>query len=459
MSYQFERELEQGTLLFTNEHEQKFIFEKIPFAVSPHEAVLREIIQDLRAFFKDRQLIPCEGVIQYIGFEKYQGDLYLIRPSEDEVKLDLFEIDDLNEACQVLLKSLQIMQIYHQHGIILNGWSIGVIKRTADSRIYFADPLLMNYLQKWLDELFVIDFTPEVIKGRAWTQAADIFSWGGLAYRLLTGSYPFVAGTLEERLDKIINGKIVAPHDQLPGLHPELGKLIMECFNRDPEMRPTAATLLTQLTELIKAEQCLLSPQEIQAYSEKASQNRQRQEFLEKVRGFWRKYKVATLIGLGVIVLFLLLVQPGARKIGVSEANTPEEIVNYYFKSIAELNTELMDDTLYKANNTFAEMIGNLYVMNRMQQGITRDFKDYIQVKVNDLQIQIVTAEKLKTEYQVNYTLLIITATEKNYVKREDLFALQPIKNIWKITNIKILKQKKWTKQLAPVTPVPTGTK
>lgn len=459
MTYQFQKELEEGALLFEDEHGQKFVFEKIPFAVQPHEHVLSDFLHDLRNYFKNRSVVSCERVIEYTSFKKYQSELYLIRPAGNQAELYSFETADLAEICQILLNSVQIMKSYHQQGVILNGWSPGVIKRGKDGQIYFLDPLLMNYLQKWLDEAFLIDNAPEVIKGQNWNQASDIFSWGGLAYRLLTGCYPFTAPTLEARLDKIINGKIVAPQDQLPGLHSELGELVMECFNRDPKARPNAEIAAAKLNELIETKRCLLSPEEIQAYSERATENRQRQEFLEQLRGFWRKYQMVTLISLSVIILFLLLIRPGMKKTGISAQNTPEEIVEYYFKSITRLNTELMDATIYKANNTFSEMVGNLYVMNRMQQGISREFKEYIQVKVNDLQVKIVAVDKLKAKYKVNYTLLIITASEKNYIKREDKFTLKPIKNIWKITNIEVLRQRKWLKLSTTPTPAATGTK
>lgn len=54
---------------------------------------------------------------------------------------------------------------------------------------------------------------PEVMTGCLYNYKADIWSLGTLLFHLLTGSYPFLAKTLDELRSKLRNGGYKIPRD------------------------------------------------------------------------------------------------------------------------------------------------------------------------------------------------------------------------------------------------------
>jgi hypothetical protein len=61
-----------------------------------------------------------------------------------------------------------------------------------------------------------------------------VFSWGVLAYRLLTGQDPFLAPTSAERLEKILRIGALSPRDVNPKLSDGLSRLVIDSLNSVP---------------------------------------------------------------------------------------------------------------------------------------------------------------------------------------------------------------------------------
>ena len=77
---------------------------------------------------------------------------------------------------------------------------------------------------------------PERFRGGTVLPASDVFSWGVLLFRLLTGKLPWPSwATFEDRLSA------AAPLPAFPGIPAKLGDLYQSCLAEDPDDRPTAA--------------------------------------------------------------------------------------------------------------------------------------------------------------------------------------------------------------------------
>ncbi len=89
--------------------------------------------------------------------------------------------------------------------------------------------------------------SPEQLIGQQVTEAADIYSFGVLAYEVLTQQRPYRAETREE----IAAAHLRQPPRDLAQLmenpDPQLRQLLMRCLAKNPEHRPTAASVVRTL--------------------------------------------------------------------------------------------------------------------------------------------------------------------------------------------------------------------
>ena len=92
---------------------------------------------------------------------------------------------------------------------------------------------------------------PEQIRGRRADPRTDVFSFGVMAYELLTSSRPFAGAQISAVLYQILNEEphpLVARAADCP---PPLADLVMRCLHKDPEARPDdGAALACALAEI-----------------------------------------------------------------------------------------------------------------------------------------------------------------------------------------------------------------
>ncbi|MEA2013176.1 MAG: serine/threonine-protein kinase [Verrucomicrobiota bacterium] len=95
--------------------------------------------------------------------------------------------------------------------------------------------------------------SPEQLLGKPVGPLSDMFSFGVLAYYLLSGHKPFPADTLKEVKKKRLRKerKIVSLNHRVPNLPYELIDLVMKCLERNPKKRyPRMAYIIKELQEI-----------------------------------------------------------------------------------------------------------------------------------------------------------------------------------------------------------------
>lgn len=95
--------------------------------------------------------------------------------------------------------------------------------------------------------------SPEQLGGDELTPASDIYSFGLLAYELLTLQRPYLATTQGE----IVNAHILQSprdlRDLLPSAPPALATLLLQCLSKEPQHRPSAAAVSRILAAIAAA--------------------------------------------------------------------------------------------------------------------------------------------------------------------------------------------------------------
>jgi serine/threonine protein kinase len=106
---------------------------------------------------------------------------------------------------------------------------------------------------------------PEVLRGKPYTQAADIYSFGMIMYFMLTGRQPFENRAHDQELALNICNGIRPEIPEIPGLKSKLYiGLMKKCWNSNPDNRPDVKLISTILEE--KEEDILSELKETEKY-------------------------------------------------------------------------------------------------------------------------------------------------------------------------------------------------
>ncbi|MCP4752322.1 MAG: protein kinase, partial [Proteobacteria bacterium] len=79
--------------------------------------------------------------------------------------------------------------------------------------------------------------SPEQVRGEAVDTRSDIFSFGILLYRMVTGDLPFAGPTQVETMAKILESNFDPPSVKNDAIPPELERIIVKCLQKDPDER------------------------------------------------------------------------------------------------------------------------------------------------------------------------------------------------------------------------------
>jgi len=79
--------------------------------------------------------------------------------------------------------------------------------------------------------------SPERARGDAVDSRSDIFSFGILLYRMITGEPPFEGKDRVSVLAKILEGRHIPVREKTTGIPAELERIIDKCLHKDPNDR------------------------------------------------------------------------------------------------------------------------------------------------------------------------------------------------------------------------------
>ena len=188
------------------------------------------------------------NIVKYHGFVKSADSLYII--------LEFCEQGSLHSICKnfgkfpenlVALYTAQVLQgllFLHQQGVIHRDIKGANILTTKEGLVKLAD-FGVATKQQGLAEGSVVGtpywMAPEVIELSGATTASDIWSLGCTVIELLDGKPPYHKFAPMPALFRIVNDD----HPPLPeGASPLVRDFLMQCFQKDPNLRISAKKLL-----------------------------------------------------------------------------------------------------------------------------------------------------------------------------------------------------------------------
>ncbi len=219
-------------------------------------------------------LMNHSNIVQVLELGQWDGEYYLSMEHVDGC--DLRQLEEqlsrsgqpfpLAPAIQILLSVARALDYAHSL-CDREGRPLGVVHRDISP----ANVLISRHgevkladfgIARWEDEESLRTaaghlrgklpyISPEQVEGRAPDARSDLFSFGVLAYELLSSGRPFDGDTTLRTLENIRQVRHKPLAQLQPSLDPELSALVEACLELDPTRRPEAASRLVLALETL----------------------------------------------------------------------------------------------------------------------------------------------------------------------------------------------------------------
>lgn len=163
----------------------------------------------------------------------------------------------IEQALPICLATARGLAAAHSHQIVHHDVKPGNILLGPDGSIKVSDfgvaRLLTSFGAEAEPQIFGTPgyMPPEILLGRSYTPAGDLFGLGVLLYQCLTGEMPFGGDQVKQVLQRTLSSYTPSPRDLEPNLPLELDELVRELLKKDPAERiQSAAEVVKRLEEL-----------------------------------------------------------------------------------------------------------------------------------------------------------------------------------------------------------------
>lgn len=200
------------------------------------------------------------------------------------------------------------------------------------------------------------------------------FAFAVLAYRVLTGEYPFDATDDETIHNRMRASAHLPPVYRRPQLKPEISRAIDAALSEPSDKGAEPREWGRRFEEWSGGFTRELSPAERQSIEERARQEEQRREKVFRRKEFGRKH------GRKVVVIALIAIIVGtipgtiiynALQPRETAGFGPGEVVRTFYESVADLDHMLMEDCVIDdAGKPLIREVTNLFVLTRMRMSV-----------------------------------------------------------------------------------------
>ncbi len=263
--YRLERKLGQGSLGAVYAAHDEKLNRRVAIKVlrnRPDETVRRRVLDEARkaAALSDPAVVTIYSVLDEadppaIVMEYVEG-----------FALDRFAAQlNVSQKAQLLREIARGLAVAHERGLIHRDLKPENIIVGPDMR-----PRILDFgLAVSLDEAAAqsggfegtpLYASPEQVRGKSFTAASDVFSFGSAMFKVLTGRVPFAGESVGEVFQAIATTAPPFLREVAVGVPEDLQAICLACLAWNPADRPSAAEVATELGRFLVGEPVRLKP-------------------------------------------------------------------------------------------------------------------------------------------------------------------------------------------------------
>ena len=217
-------------------------------------------------FFREAEIagsLEHRNITTVFDFGMHEETPYLVEeylPGEDLAhQLRRQEPRDLPTRLDFLIQIASGLEYAHRQGVIHRDIKPSNIRVLESGRCKIMDfgtaklaDVESHLTQAGMTLGTVAYLSPERLLGRETRINADIFSYGVLAYELLTFRRPFSGRNIPHLIDQVLNAAPTPVLDSWPECPPRLAQIVERCLLKDPDERyATCTEVLVDLQQVM----------------------------------------------------------------------------------------------------------------------------------------------------------------------------------------------------------------
>jgi hypothetical protein len=312
---------------------------------------------------------------RFDGVLKHEGRLYLHGPYLGGIFLEEAIQKSFDAALPYLNRLVRALIALERRGQIVEFIQTDSVYFLEDGGVLFFPPALMRELRSMHPEPYKLQVFEKINHPDIEDPRKKLsFSVAALLYRIILGRYPFEADSEEELHNLIRNARLLSPGLVEPGLREDLSQQILCGLDRGQGPAPSLGEWQEILTRC-KREGLYRDITEIEREQLQRKGQAELRKFDRSYRRkvFWQRHWKTVLIVSAVVVAVSALAASLLKNILAPRETrgfSPQEVVETYYRSMNELNHELMEDCVVDGagKETIREVV-NLFVLSRVSLG------------------------------------------------------------------------------------------
>ncbi|MEM8998213.1 MAG: serine/threonine-protein kinase, partial [Acidobacteriota bacterium] len=202
-------------------------------------------------FYREAEIVGSlqhRNITAVYDFGVHDDQPYLVEeylPGEDLAHMvRRQEPSDLAQRLDFLVQIASGLEFAHKQGVIHRDIKPSNVRVLGDGRIKIMDfgtaklaHVESNLTQAGMTLGTVAYLSPERLLGNPSGTNSDIFSYGVLAYEVLSFRRPFAGRNIPNLIDQVLNAAPTPLADNWPECPPKLAEIVHRCLFKDPTVR------------------------------------------------------------------------------------------------------------------------------------------------------------------------------------------------------------------------------